>query len=143
MMVLLSNALKKAVLSLLASCSIVVFASESELGVAVEPMRLSIKPGEMTYFTVINETEREYIVITRVVSDSGIDDKDKVFVFSPPLKHLKKREQSVMGVVYLKNGRENKMKYYLSVSFVPKLSEDKVKISIPVVLVHQIPLMFE
>lgn len=48
-----------------------------------------------------------------------------------------------MGVVYLKNGRENKMKYYLSVSFVPKLSEDKVKISIPVVLVHQIPLMFE
>lgn len=68
--------------------------------------------------------------------------KIKYLSLVPP-EAFKKREQSVMGVVYLKNGRENKMKYYLSVSFVPKLSEDKVKISIPVVLVHQIPLMFE
>ncbi|EOC3340567.1 fimbria/pilus periplasmic chaperone [Escherichia coli] len=121
----------------------VVFAAEPELGVAIEPMRLTIKQGTVIYFTVINDTEREYIVIPRVISDSEIDDKDNIFVFSPPLKILKKREKSVMGIVYLKRIEQDKMKCYLSVSFIPKVTKDKMRISIPVVLVHQIPLTFE
>ncbi|HBA6377727.1 TPA: fimbria/pilus periplasmic chaperone [Escherichia coli] len=143
MRVLLINTLKKITFFLLTSCCMVVFAAEPELGVAIEPMRLTIKQGTVIYFTVINDTEREYIVIPRVISDSEIDDKDNIFVFSPPLKILKKREKSVMGIVYLKRIEQDKMKCYLSVSFIPKVTKDKMRISIPVVLVHQIPLTFE
>ncbi|EHX1851805.1 TPA: fimbria/pilus periplasmic chaperone [Escherichia coli] len=147
MRVLLNNILKKFLLFLSMSCHIISFAAEQELGVAVEPMKLTLKSGQITYFTVINETEREYIVTPRVVSETETDGykSDNVFVSNPPFKIIKKREQAVMGIVYLNRSGslQDRRKYYLSVSFVPKMSENQTGVSIPVILVHQIPVDFK
>lgn len=128
-------------------CNIIGHATELELGVAVEPMKLIIHPGKMTYFTVINETDREYIVTAKVVSDAEADGYkyDKRFVYNPPLKFLKKREHSIMGVVYLQGDEplQDQRKYYLSISFIPRVSKNKEGVSIPVILIHQIPLVLE
>lgn len=122
--------------------------AEPEYGVGVDPMKISLTPGRMSYFTVLNETERDYVVTTRVVSDSpSYSDGEKVddrFFVNPPLRLLKKRDRTRMGVVYLKSGKPitPDLKYYLSVSFIPKVSEDRAKLSVPVILVQQIPLTF-
>lgn len=117
-----------------------------ELGVAVDPMKIKVRPGRMAYFSVINETDRDYIVTTRVVSDAGNNEQtEKTFFVNPPLRLLKKRDQATMGVVYLKDRDSGRAgtKYYLSVSFIPRVPEERKGITIPVVLVHQIPVTIE
>lgn len=75
--------------------------AEPEFGVGVDPMKINITPGRMSYFTVLNETERDYVVTTRVVSDSpSYSDGEKVddrFFVNPPLRLLKKETEPEWG----------------------------------------------
>lgn len=142
----LNNRLKKVAI-LLSFFTLSAMSAEPELGVAVDPMKITVEPGRMVYFTVVNETERDYIITTKVISDIS-DEKNKAqksFFVNPPIRLLKKRDRDKMGVAYLGGAEAHPKgtKYYLSVSFTPKISGDKNVISIPIRLVQQIPIYFK
>lgn len=43
-------------------------AKAPELGVAIDPLKIKVKENRMVYFNVINDTENDYIVTTKVVN---------------------------------------------------------------------------
>ncbi|MEQ1928461.1 fimbria/pilus periplasmic chaperone [Escherichia albertii] len=123
-------------------------ASITENGVAVEPMELTVKENKNVYFTVYNDTESDYIVSSKIIIDSVEDDSNKskinAFFVNPPLRLLKKRAYEKLGVIYLPNKTlDKRKKYYLSVSFIPKTPKKDNVISVPIILVQQIPIKFE
>ncbi|HAZ3609951.1 TPA: molecular chaperone [Escherichia coli] len=122
-------------------------AKERELGVAVDPLKIELKPNHMTYFTVSNDTENDYIVTTKIISRSTIKDtaiEPKILV-NPPIRLLKKRDKAQMGVVFLPGRYQPtpRPQFYLSISFVPRIPDDYKLTYIPVILVQQVPLSFE
>ncbi|HHU7423323.1 TPA: fimbria/pilus periplasmic chaperone, partial [Escherichia coli] len=40
---------------------------EPERGVAVEPMKITVKDRRVFYFTVYNDTDNEYVITARVI----------------------------------------------------------------------------
>ncbi len=119
---------------------------EPEKGVAVDPMKITVRDSHVFYFTVYNDTDNEYVIASRVVRENGSGETP--FVLSPPVRLLNKRDDAKVGLIYLpekkKNSREKK--YYLSVSFIPRQRQKPVEgkgISIPLVLEQQIPVVTE
>ncbi|MED9851294.1 fimbria/pilus periplasmic chaperone [Escherichia coli] len=118
-------------------------ARESERGVAVDPMKITLKDSRIFYFSVYNDTDNEYIIAARVIKEDGSGETP--FVLSPPVRLLNKRDDVKIGLLYLpKKKREStEREYYLSVSFVPRKQEPvgAKGVTVPVVLVQQIPVL--
>ncbi len=118
---------------------------EPEKGVAVEPLKITVKDSRVFYFTVYNDTDNEYVITARVIREDGSGDTP--FVLSPPVRLLNKRDDVKVGLIYLpEKKRDSREKvYYLSVSFIPRQQKpagDK-GITVPLVLVQQIPVVTE
>lgn len=115
-------------------------------GVGIEPIKIKVKDNKVFYFSVFNDTDNEYIVTSKVVRDNiNIDDKSGVpFTISPPIQLLNKRDDAKIKLIYLSGQKENKEnKYYLIVSFVPKIQKDHAGFSTPIILSHKVPIFFE
>ncbi|MED9020208.1 fimbria/pilus periplasmic chaperone [Escherichia coli] len=120
-------------------------AREPRKGVAVDPMKITVKDSRVFYFTVYNDTDNEYVITARVIREDGSGDTP--FVLSPPVRPLNKQDDVKVGLIYLpekKRDRQEKV-YYLSVSFIPRQQKtDGTKgITVPFVLVQQIPVVTE
>ncbi|EFB4000328.1 TPA: fimbria/pilus periplasmic chaperone [Escherichia coli] len=124
-----------------------VYAKTPELGVAIDPLKIKVKPNRMVYFSLINDTENDYIVTTKAFNTLTKKDTviEPLFLVNPPIRLLKKRDKVKMGVVYLSERRfpPHGSKFYLSVSFIPKVPEKSALVHMPVILVQQVPLVFE
>lgn len=72
---------------------------EPERGVAVEPMKITVKDRRVFYFTVYNDTDNEYIITARVIRSDGRGDTP--FALSPPVRLLNKRDDVKVGLIYL------------------------------------------
>lgn len=118
---------------------------EPERGVAVDPMKITVKDSRVFYFTVYNDTENEYVITARVIREDGSGDTP--FVLSPPVRLLNKRDDVKVGLIYLpEKKRDSREKvYYLSVSFIPRQQKPAGAkgITVPLVLVQQIPVVTE
>lgn len=92
---------------------------EPERGVAVEPMKITVKDSRVFYFTVYNDTDNEYIITARVIRSDG--QGETPFALSPPVLFLNKRDDVKVGLIYLPEKKDNREKlYYISVSFIPR-----------------------
>lgn len=122
-------------------------AKAPELGVAIDPLKIKVKENRMVYFSVINDTENDYIVTTKVVNALTKKDSDAEprFLVNPPIRLLKKRDKAQMGVVYLSERQlpPPDSKIYLSVSFIPKVPDKSALVHMPVIFIQQVPLVFE
>lgn len=117
---------------------------EPERGVAVEPMKITVKDSRVFYFTVHNDTDNEYIITARVIRSDG--QGDTPFALSPPVRLLNKRDDVKVGLIYLPEKKHNREKlYYISVSFIPRQQKAVVGegVSVPLVLEQQIPVVTE
>ncbi|HHL4960515.1 fimbria/pilus periplasmic chaperone [Escherichia coli] len=117
---------------------------EPERGVAVEPMKITVKDRRVFYFTVYNDTDNEYIITARVIRSDGRGDTP--FALSPPVRLLNKRDDVKVGLIYLPEKKHNREKlYYISVSFIPRQQKAVVReeVSVPLVLEQQIPVVTE
>lgn len=101
----------------------------------------------MVYFTVSNDTENDYIVTAKTTNTLTIRNApaNEVFLVNPPIRLLKKRSRAQMGIVYLPDRHHASLgsKYYLSISFIPKISKDTKLAHIPIILVQQVPLVIK
>lgn len=117
---------------------------EPERGVAVEPMKITVKDSRVFYFTVYNDTDNEYIITARVIRSDG--QGETPFALSPPVRLLNKRDDVKVGLIYLPEKKDNREKlYYISVSFIPRQQKAVVGegVSVPLVLEQQIPVVTE
>ncbi|EPS7491414.1 fimbria/pilus periplasmic chaperone [Escherichia coli] len=117
---------------------------EPERGVAVEPMKITVKDRRVFYFTVYNDTDNEYIITARVIRPDGRGETP--FALSPPVRLLNKRDDVKVGLIYLPEKKDNREKlYYISVSFIPRQQKTVVRegVSVPLVLEQQIPVVTE
>ncbi|HIC1790558.1 TPA: fimbria/pilus periplasmic chaperone [Escherichia coli] len=118
---------------------------EPERGVAVDPMKISVKSHQTSYFTVYNDTDNEYFITARVVRKDG--GTNTPFALNPPVLPLNKRDDVKVGLIYLpEKERDNREKvYYLSVSFIPRQQKTvgREGVSVPLVLEQQIPVVTE
>ncbi|MFY2131470.1 fimbria/pilus periplasmic chaperone [Escherichia coli] len=117
---------------------------EPERGVAVEPMKITVKDSRVFYFTVYNDTDNEYIITARVIRSDG--QGETPFALSPPVRLLNKRDDVKVGLIYLPEKKDNREKlYYISVSFIPQQQKAVVGegVSVPLVLEQQIPVVTE
>ncbi|MED9567877.1 fimbria/pilus periplasmic chaperone [Escherichia coli] len=117
---------------------------EPERGVAVEPMKITVKDRRVFYFTVYNDTDNEYIITARVIRSDGRGETP--FALSPPVRLLNKRDDVKVGLIYLPEKKDNREKlYYISVSFIPRQQKTVVRegVSVPLVLEQQIPVVTE
>lgn len=118
---------------------------EPERGVAVEPMKITVKDSRVFYFTVYNDTDNEYIITARVIRPDGRGETP--FVLSPPVRLLNKRDDVKVGLIYLPKKKETTggKLYYISVSFIPRQQKTAVRegVSVPLVLEQQIPVVTE
>ncbi|MCZ8781160.1 fimbria/pilus periplasmic chaperone [Escherichia albertii] len=116
-----------------------------ERGVAVDPMKITVKDSRVFYFTVYNDTDNEYIITARIIRADGRGETP--FALSPPVRILKKRDDVNVGLIYLpEKERDNREKvYYLSVSFIPRQQKTvgREGVSVPLVLEQQIPVVTE
>lgn len=115
-----------------------------ERGVAVEPMKITVKDSRVFYFTVYNDTDNEYIITARVIRSDG--QGETPFALSPPVRLLNKRDDVKVGLIYLPEKKNNREKlYYISVSFIPRQQKAVVRegVSVPLVLEQQIPVVTE
>ncbi|MGT3165290.1 fimbria/pilus periplasmic chaperone [Yersinia enterocolitica] len=110
---------------------------------AVEPMNISVQSNKVAYFKLYNETDLDYIVITKVIlsEQNKINQSDALpFTVTSPIGYIKNRSNIQMGVIYLSDKGIDNNRYYLSVSFIPKKKSSESSISAPIVLEHQIPI---
>ncbi|GDM52158.1 fimbria/pilus periplasmic chaperone [Escherichia coli] len=117
---------------------------EPERGVAVEPMKITVKDRRVFYFTVYNDTDNEYVITARVIRPDGRGETP--FALSPPVRLLNKRDDVKVGLIYLPEKKDNREKlYYISVSFIPRQQKTVVRegVSVPLVLEQQIPVVTE
>lgn len=117
---------------------------EPERGVAVEPMKITVKDRRFFYFTVYNDTDNEYVITARVIRPDGRGETP--FALSPPVRLLNKRDDVKIGLIYLPEKKDNREKlYYISVSFIPRQQKTVVRegVSVPLVLEQQIPVVTE
>lgn len=117
---------------------------EPERGVAVEPMKITVKDSRIFYFTVYNDTDNEYIITARVIRSDG--QGETPFALSPPVRLLNKRDDVKVGLIYLPEKKDKREKlYYISVSFIPRQQKAVVRegVSVPLVLEQQIPVVTE
>ncbi len=119
---------------------------EPERGVAVDPMKITVKDSRIFYFTVYNDTDNEYVITSRVVRENGSGETP--FVLSPPVRLLNKRDDAKVGLIYLPEKQKNSLekRYYLSVSFIPRQRQKPAGgkgVSVPLVLEQQIPVVTE
>lgn len=117
---------------------------EPERGVAVEPMKITVKDSRIFYFTVYNDTDNEYIITARVIRSDG--QGETPFALSPPVRLLNKRDDVKVGLIYLPEKKDNREKlYYISVSFIPRQQKAVVREggSVPLVLEQQVPVVTE
>ncbi|WP_072247480.1 fimbria/pilus periplasmic chaperone [Escherichia albertii] len=117
---------------------------EPERGVAVEPMKITVKDRRFFYFTVYNDTDNEYIITARVIRPDGRGETP--FALSPPVRLLNKRDDVKVGLIYLPEKKDNREKlYYISVSFIPRQQKTVVRegVSVPLILEQQIPVVTE
>ncbi|ENZ5952287.1 fimbria/pilus periplasmic chaperone [Escherichia albertii] len=118
-----------------------------DLGVAVDPMEIMVEENKTTYFTVDNDTDYDYIITSTVISETKDDiheqGKAPSFFVNPPVRLLKNRSDARLALIYLpeKDDKKNK-NYYLSVTFVPKVSDKNRTVKLPVILSQQIPITF-
>lgn len=99
---------------------------EPERGVAVEPMKITVKDSRIFYFTVYNDTDNEYIITARVIRSDG--QGETPFALSPPVRLLNKRDDVKVGLIYLPEKKDNREKlYYISVSFIPRQQKAVVR----------------
>ncbi|HAX5135321.1 fimbria/pilus periplasmic chaperone [Escherichia coli] len=118
---------------------------EPERGVAVEPMKITVKDSRVFYFTVYNDTDNEYVITARVIRPDGRGETP--FALSPPVRLLNKRDDVRVGLIYLPEKKETtgEKLYYISVSFIPRQQKTVAKegVSVPLVLEQQIPVVTE
>lgn len=117
---------------------------EPERGVAVEPIKITVKDRRVFYFTVYNDTDNEYVITARVIRPDGRGETP--FALSPPVRLLNKRDDVKVGLIYLPEKKDNREKlYYISVSFIPRQQKAVVReeVSVPLVLEQQIPVVTE
>ncbi|EPH6543073.1 MULTISPECIES: fimbria/pilus periplasmic chaperone [Escherichia] len=117
---------------------------EPERGVAVEPMKITVKDRRVFYFTVYNDTDNEYVITARVIRPDGRGETP--FALSPPVRLLNKRDDVKVGLIYLPEKKDNREKlYYISVSFIPRQQKTVVRegVSVPLILEQQIPVVTE
>lgn len=77
---------------------------EPERGVAVEPLKITLKDSRVFYFTVYNDTDNEYVITSRVIREDGSGETP--FVLSPPVRPLNKRDDVKVGLIYLLEKKE-------------------------------------
>ncbi|WP_244579535.1 fimbria/pilus periplasmic chaperone [Escherichia coli] len=117
---------------------------EPERGVAVEPMKITVKDRRVFYFTVYNDTDNEYVITARVIRPDGRGETP--FALSPPVRLLNKRDDVKIGLIYLPEKKDNREElYYISVSFIPRQQKTVVRegVSVPLILEQQIPVVTE
>ncbi|ENV3568570.1 TPA: fimbria/pilus periplasmic chaperone [Escherichia coli] len=117
---------------------------EPERGVAVEPMKITVKDSHVFYFTVYNDTDNEYVITARVIRSDG--QGETPFALSPPVRFLNKRDDVKVGLIYLPEKKDDREKlYYISVLFIPQQQKAVVGegVSVPLVLEQQIPVVTE
>lgn len=140
MRVLLSN------IFILLFCSFSIQANSFFNGVAIIPQMIEFKDSRKSYFTVYNYTENDYIITQKIISESDSTLSKSPFIVNPPMRLIKGKSDATMGVIYLNvNHEEMKdIKYYLSVSFIPKVNDNDSNgyLSVPVILSQQIPIVF-
>ncbi len=116
-----------------------------ERGVAVDPMKITVKDSRVFYFTVYNDTDNEYVITARVIRPDGRGETP--FVLSPPVRLLNKRDDVKVGLIYLPEKKDTTggKLYYISVSFIPRQQKAAVRegVSVPLVLEQQIPVVTE
>ncbi|HDC4802749.1 TPA: molecular chaperone [Escherichia coli] len=120
-------------------------AREPERGVAVDPMKITVKDKRVFYFTVYNDTDNEYVITARVIREEGSGNTP--FVLSPPVRPLNKRDDVKIGLIYLPEKKRCSQEnlYYLSVAFIPRQQKPAGAngITVPLVLEQQIPVVTE
>ena len=120
---------------------------EPERGVAVDPMKISVKSHQTSYFTVYNDTDNEYFITARVVRKDG--GTNTPFALNPPVLPLNKRDDVKVGLIYLPDKKDSGSDdvYFLSVSFIPRQQKSDgdadAGVRVPLVLVQQIPVVTE
>ena len=115
-------------------------ASSLSDGIAIEPFEINAKSNRFVEFKVYNNTDEDYIVTQKVVSEENSIKKAKIpFVVNPPIRLLRKRSDAAMGIIYLNEGEvfDKKRKYYLSVSFIPK-KKDSDDLGFNIIFTQQI-----
>ncbi|EGL9416648.1 fimbria/pilus periplasmic chaperone [Salmonella enterica] len=116
-------------------------------GLAIEPTLVVVANDVVSNVVYYNETNEDYILYSRVISDENFNEKcsEIPFLVNPPIRMIKKNSQANLGVIYLENKKECELdkRYFLSVSAIPKVnSEQKGTVNIPIVLTQNIPIVF-
>ncbi|MED0390333.1 fimbria/pilus periplasmic chaperone [Escherichia coli] len=107
-------------------------------------MKITVKDSRIFYFTIYNDTDNEYIITARVIRENG--SWGGPFVLSPPARHLNKRDNVKIGIIYLSSKKESDRDnvYYLSVSFIPRQQKSvEERLLVPLILEQQIPIVVE
>lgn len=110
---------------------------------AVDPIKITIKDKQVEYVTAYNYTNEDYIIALRISSEKG---ESVPFAINPPVRLLKKNDSAKIGIIYLGwTHKQEEKKYLLSISFLnyKKESAQKHNLSIPLTIVHQIPVIID
>ncbi|MFH0371744.1 fimbria/pilus periplasmic chaperone, partial [Escherichia coli] len=81
------------------------------------------KKKHQTWVRVINDSEKDFIVTVKVISQRA---DSAFFVMNPPIRLLKKGSDERVGIIYTGQEAFQDKEYFLSVSFIPmNVSADK------------------
>lgn len=134
------------IILLLVFCSFSIKAEDVFKGVYIVPTLIEFKDSSKAYFTVYNNTENDYILKQKIIHEDNYASSNLPFFVNPPIRLIKKGCNVTIGVIYLHDDYEmiKNNKYYLSVSFIPKVSSNKNHddLSVPIVLIQEIPIVF-
>ncbi|EIL3204900.1 fimbria/pilus periplasmic chaperone [Escherichia coli] len=116
-------------------------------GLAIEPTLVIVANNAVSNVVYYNETNEDYILYSRVVTDGGFNEEcsEIPFLVNPPIRMIKNNSQANLGVIYLKNKKECELDkfYFLSVSAIPKANSGQMgTTNVPIVLTQNIPIVF-
>ncbi|EFH1069739.1 fimbria/pilus periplasmic chaperone [Escherichia coli] len=116
-------------------------------GLAIEPTLVIVANNAVSNVVYYNETNEDYILYSRVVTDGGVNEEcsEIPFLVNPPIRMIKNNSQANLGVIYLKNKKECELDkfYFLSVSAIPKANSGQMgTTNVPIVLTQNIPIVF-
>lgn len=134
------------IILLLVFCSFSIKAEDNFKGVYIVPTLIEFKDSRKAYFIVYNNTENDYILKQKIIHGDNYASSNLPFFVNPPIRLIKKGDNVTIGIIYLHDNYEmiRKNKYYLSVSFIPKVKSNKShdNLSVPIVLTQEIPISF-
>lgn len=112
-------------------------------GIAIEPLLVTIKRGEIGYFYIYNETQYDYILNARVIEADFLEKKEFSrknnipFTISPPLHLIKSRESIGFSIIPLSTKQEKSdgiNEYLIMVKVIPKITSIEHFSVIPIII---------